>query len=74
LHGTKDPLVNYESQAVAFDRALKKAGVSSILIAVTGGGHPAISPTLAPRTRAFLDKHLLDKKVEVSEEPVEMGK
>jgi hypothetical protein len=36
--------------------------------------HPAISPTLAPRLRAFFDKHLLDKPVEVSEDAVEVGK
>jgi acetyl esterase/lipase len=72
LHGTKDPIVNYDSQAVAFHKALKKAGVSSMLIAVIDGGHPAIAPELGFRSRAFLDKYLLDKNVEVSEEAVKV--
>jgi acetyl esterase/lipase len=70
LYGTKDPVVKYDSQAVAFHEALKKAGVDSTLIAVRDGGHPAVSPSLPDRVRAFFDKHLRDKPIEVSAEPV----
>ncbi|MBN2580753.1 MAG: alpha/beta hydrolase [Pirellulales bacterium] len=70
LHGTKDPIVNYQSQAVAFHKALKKAGVDSTLVALEGGGHPAAGPEADRRLRAFFDKHLLGKVVEVSAEPI----
>jgi acetyl esterase/lipase len=70
LHGTKDPIVNYESQAVAFHKALKKAGVDSTLVALEGGGHPAAGPEADRRLRAFFDKHLLGKSVDVSAEPI----
>jgi acetyl esterase/lipase len=70
LHGTKDPIVNYESQAVAFHKALKKAGVDSTLVALEGGGHPAAAPEADRRMRAFFDRHLLGKAVEVSAESI----
>lgn len=64
-HGTEDPLVPYE-QAVEFDAALKKAGVESLLITMTNGGHGFRSPELDERLQQFFDKHLRGIASEIS--------
>ena len=64
-HGTEDPLVPYE-QATELDAALKKAGVESLLITMTNGGHGFRSPELDQRIQQFFDKHLRGIAAEIS--------
>ncbi len=73
LHGTEDPLVPYD-QSVQFDRALRAAGVESLLVTIEGGGHGGFgSPEPAERVKAFLDRHLFGKTVEIATEPITAG-
>jgi acetyl esterase/lipase len=76
IQGSKDEIVNYETQAVAFHEALRRAGADSTLVPIENGTHvsgsPPNTPGIAPRLRTFFDKHLLDKKVEVSKEPIQI--
>lgn len=69
IHGTKDQLVPFD-QGKRLHEALKKAGVSSILIPAEEGGHGFRSREVPERVRAFLSKHLLGADVVVSEEPI----
>lgn len=69
IHGDKDPLVPY-AQATEFDAALEKAKIPSILLTGTNRGHVFFSAQLFERMRAFLDRHLLGKDVQVPEGPV----
>lgn len=69
IHGTKDQLVPFD-QGKRLHEALKKAGVSSILIPVEEGGHGFRSREVPQRVRAFLGKHLLGEEAAVSEEPI----
>jgi acetyl esterase/lipase len=71
-YGTDDPIVHYQTQAVPFHQALKKAGADSTLVTMEGGGHGAGLPAIDTNIRAFFDKHLLGKDVEVSAEPIKM--
>lgn len=64
IHGSKDNIVRH-AQAVEFDSALKKAGVSSTLVTGENGGHVFFSHPLFRRMRDFLDRHLLGKDVRV---------
>jgi acetyl esterase/lipase len=58
VHGTLDPVVAYE-QSTTFHDALKKAGVSSTLISVSGAGHGAGFGREVDREVArFFDHHL----------------
>ena len=68
-HGTKDTTVPY-TQAEEIDAALKKAGVSSILISMEGGGHGFRSPELDRRVRAFLDKYLRGQEADIPSTPI----
>lgn len=68
-HGTADPTVPY-GQALAIHEALRKAGASSILIPMEGGGHGFQSEELDQRLRAFLDKHLRGKDAEIPSTPI----
>jgi acetyl esterase/lipase len=73
LHGTEDPLVPYD-QSVQFDRALRAAGVESLLVKIEGGGHGGFkSPVIENRVKAFLDRHLFGKTVEIPTEPITGG-
>jgi acetyl esterase/lipase len=69
MHGTKDAIVPLE-QAELLDAALKKAGVSSTLVKIEGGGHGFGGPEVAARVQAFFDKHLRGQDVEVSDKPI----
>lgn len=69
IHGTKDQLVPFD-QGKRLHEALKKAGVSSILIPVEEGGHGFRAREVPERVQAFLRKHLLGENVVVSEEPI----
>lgn len=68
-HGTKDPLVPY-AQGQEIDAALKKAGVESLLITMTNGGHGFRSPELDQRVQQFFDKHLRGIAAEISTEAI----
>ncbi len=68
-HGTEDKVVPFQ-QAEEIHAALRKAGVESHLIRMVGAGHGFRSPEIDRRVRAFLDKHLRGKDVEVSDEPI----
>src|SRR5262245_38384717 len=69
VHGTKDMTVPI-SQAERLHAALTKAGVDSTFVKIEGGGHAIAGPEVNRRVRAFCDRHLLGKKVEVSAEPI----
>jgi acetyl esterase/lipase len=70
VHGNKDSIVPFP-QAVDFHAKLKTAGVDSTLIVCEGMGHGLRSPELDKRLKAFFEKHLLGRKVEVSADPIQ---
>jgi len=69
MHGTADKTVPL-AQAEELHEALKKAGADSTLVKIEGGGHGFGGPEVTKRVRDFLDKHLLDKDVKVSPDPI----
>ena len=69
IHGTKDPLVPY-AQAIAFDKTLDAAGVSSTLLTGEGGNHVFFSKDLGMAMRQFFDRHLEGKDVAIEQGPV----
>ena len=60
MHGTKDMAVPY-NQSVILHSALKKIGVPSALLTVTGGGHGVGGGVLNEHLQKFFDHHLLKK-------------
>jgi acetyl esterase/lipase len=66
IHGDNDNIVRY-AQATEFEAALQKAKIPATLITGTDGGHVFFSAPLFERMSAFLDRHLLDKDVQVQE-------
>ena len=60
MHGTKDMAVPY-NQSVILHSALKKIGVPSALLMVTGGGHGVGGGVLNEHLQKFFDHHLLKK-------------
>lgn len=73
VHGTADRTVPFE-QAELLHAALQKAGVDSTLLKIEGGGHGIGGPEVVRRVRAFFDKHLRGRDVEVSAEPIRAGR
>jgi acetyl esterase/lipase len=69
VHGEKDNIVRH-SQATELDAALGRAGVPSTLITGSNGGHVFFSRPLLERMRAFLDRHLLGRNVDLRGGPV----
>jgi len=69
VHGTKDPVVPLD-QAERLHAALKKAGVSSTLTKIEGGGHGIGGRQVMERVQKFFDKHLLGKEVELKSETI----
>jgi len=70
MHGTEDPVVPF-NQGERLHEALTKAGVPSVFVKMIGAGHGGFrSPETAPRVKAFIEKHLRAKKVEVSDKPI----
>jgi acetyl esterase/lipase len=58
FHGDADKRVAF-ANATSIDAALKKAGVSSLLVPITGGGHGSVGhPEVPKRSKAFFDIHL----------------
>ena len=70
-HGTKDPLVPF-AQAKELDAALKKAGVTHLLIEMTGGGHGFRSAELDHRIEQFFDLHLRGVRAEIATTPIDV--
>lgn len=71
VHGTADAIVPVD-QADRFHKALTAAGVDSKYVRIVGGSHSIGGPEVAKRVRAFFDKHLLGKDVEVSDAAIEV--
>jgi len=57
LHGSEDPTVPVE-QSIAFDEALRAAGVESTLIVIEGAGHGFPRSEMTP-VKPFFDAHFL---------------
>ena len=73
MHGTRDMLVPY-NQSVLLHNALEKAGVSSVLLTVEGGGHGGGKGVLPERFRAFVGFHLHGKKGIIEDETIPVSK
>lgn len=71
-HGTKDPLVPF-AQGQEIHAALTKAGVSSILQEMTGGGHGFRSSLLDERLKQFFDLHLRGIESKIDTAPIEVA-
>jgi len=69
VHGTDDRTVPF-AQAETLHAALKKAGVDSTFVKIEGGGHGIGGEEVMKRVRAFFEKHLRGRDVEVSDKPV----
>jgi len=72
VHGTKDLRVNF-TNAEKLDAALKKAGVTSLLIPMVNAGHGIpFGPEISQRVQAFWDMYLRGEKSEISTAPIEV--
>lgn len=70
FHGTQDLRVAYR-HAELIHGALEKAGVSSLLVPITGGGHGSVShPGVRERVDLFMARHLLGRENVISTEPL----
>lgn len=70
IQGDSDKRVAF-ANAITIDAALKKAGVPTLLIPITGGGHGSVShPEAITRSRAFFDLHLRGIKTEINTTPI----
>jgi acetyl esterase/lipase len=72
VHGTDDRTVPF-NQGERFHEAQKKAGVDTTFVKIEGGGHGIGGPEVERRVRAFFEKHLLGKEVQVSGEPIKQA-
>ena len=73
VHGTADTVVPVD-QAKTFHEKLKKAGVSSTLVLIEGGGHGFGGPEVNKRVSNFFAQQLQGKEVEVSDAPISAAK
>ncbi len=64
VHGDRDTQVPFE-QSVAFCAALKAAGADATLVKIEGGKHHSYFIEAAPQVRAFLDKQLRGRDVQI---------
>jgi acetyl esterase/lipase len=71
VHGTADMRVDFKN-AEKLDAAMKAAGASHLLIAVTGAGHgiPPL-PELSGRIKQFWDLHLRGIESEIAATPID---
>ncbi len=69
VHGTADRTVAFP-QGERFYEKLKEAGVDATFIKLDGGGHGIGGQEITARAKAFFDKHLLGKEIEVSAEAI----
>lgn len=73
VHGTKDELVPYP-QSVDFEKALEKAGVTTVLLTVEGGGHGGgFGPAVDAAVKDFLNHHLHGKDSELDDKTIAAG-
>jgi acetyl esterase/lipase len=71
VHGTADRTVPFP-QGERFYERLKEAGVDATFVKIDGGGHGIGGQEITARAKAFFDKHLLGKEVEVSAEAIQV--
>jgi acetyl esterase/lipase len=72
VHGTADRTVPFNQAERLYD-AQRKAGVDTTFVKIEGGGHGIGGPEIETRVRAFFEKHLLGKDVQVSAEPIKQA-
>jgi acetyl esterase/lipase len=73
VHGTEDPAVPF-NQSERLEAALRSAGADVTFVKVLGGGHGGFrSPELLRRVALFFDKHLRDRDVQISADPIRPG-
>jgi acetyl esterase/lipase len=72
VHGTDDRTVPFNQAERLYD-AQKQAGLDTTFVKIEGGGHGIGGPKVEARVRAFLEKHLLGKDVQVSGEPIKQA-
>jgi acetyl esterase/lipase len=70
VHGKKDRIVPFD-QAVRLDTKLRKSGVASFFIIVKEGGHGDFGTAADDRVKAFFDRYLWKKKVDIATTPLE---
>ena len=74
FHGTADQRVAY-LHAETIHAALQKAGVPSLLVPITDGGHGSVGhPEVKVRGEQFVAKHLRGINAEIATTPLEMPK
>ncbi len=72
IHGTKDARVNFNN-AEKLDAALKKAGITTLLIPMVNAGHGIpFGPEISQRVQQFWDMYLRDVKSTISTEAIEV--
>lgn len=70
MQGTEDKRVAY-ANAEAIQAALQKAGVTTYLIPITGGGHGSVNhPEGKKRAEAFFEKYLRGQDVTIDTTPI----
>jgi acetyl esterase/lipase len=69
IHGTRDPTVPF-AQATEIDAALKRAGLSHLLLVMEGFGHGFQNPEANRRARQFFDLHLRGLATKISMSPI----
>ena len=70
FHGTADQRVSWR-HAEAIHAALQKAGVPSLLVPITDGGHGSVNhPEVKQRGEQFVAKHLRGVTVEIATTPI----
>jgi len=72
FHGTDDPLVPF-NQSEIYHKALKKAGVQSVLITSKGGGHNMPRAFTLRFVLPFLDLALLGKGKPISDQTIPLN-
>jgi dipeptidyl aminopeptidase/acylaminoacyl peptidase len=73
VHGSADRAVPYD-QAIRLDAALRKAGVPSYFVTVKGAGHGNFNTAADDRVKAFFDKYLRGKDVQISTATIDQWK
>ena len=73
MHGTEDTAVPY-NQSVILHSALKRTGVPSALLTVTGGGHGVGGGVLNGHVQIFFDDHLGDKRAVFEDHTIPVSK
>jgi acetyl esterase/lipase len=70
FHGTEDKRVAY-ANVEAIHAALQSAGVPTLLVPITGGGHGSVGhPDVAKRAKQFVDKYLRGVESDIDITPI----